>query len=110
MLYGIHGVFMAYFAASGIPWRGDREAVKYLQAQDSDFLEALLACMREVDVDRKLELYDALAGQALAPVGEPWPHGSTMVELGDIFANGQERINVEEAKAFWQRLIAPELR
>jgi hypothetical protein len=105
MLYGIHGVFMAYFAARGIPWRGDKEAVKYLQAQDSAFLDSLLACMREVDADRKLALYEALAREALASVGEPWPAGTTMVELGDIFADGQDRTSVDEARAFWQQLI-----
>lgn len=106
LLFSMHHVFMAYFAVRGIPWRGDKEAVKHLQAQDAAFLDAFLSFTREADVALKMKLYEDLAVKALAPVGEPWPKGATMVEFGGIFDNEtRNRPSVAEAKAFWQRLI-----
>ena len=108
LLYGVHDALMAYLAVRGVPWRTDKEAVKYLQTNDLDFLNLLLNCMREPEVSRKIEIYEQLARRALAPVGEPWPRGTTMIELGQVFGedDGSERSSVAEAQLFWQRLVS----
>ncbi|MEW6753030.1 MAG: nucleotidyltransferase domain-containing protein [Candidatus Latescibacterota bacterium] len=73
MTSGPADAMVAYFAVRRLPWRGEKEALRYWQCEDPSYREAFLACLNEPDPARKLDLYALLVERCLAPVGPLWP-------------------------------------
>jgi hypothetical protein len=108
LVYGVNEVIGHYFTVRRIPWRGDKPAIRFLEANDPDFLGLLRRCLVETDRRRKFAFYEELARAALAPVGGLWELGTTVVRPGPGLgvAGGTDGLfAVEEANAFWHELI-----
>lgn len=109
MLYGISDVIAHYFTVRHLPWRGEKPAIRYLAANDPDFLALLRRCLAETDRHGKFAWYEELARLALAPVGRLWEAGTALVVPGPGFGAAEAPGalgNVEDAIAFWQALTA----
>ena len=90
LLYGLSDVFTGYFATRGLPWQGEKAAVRYLREHDPAFLTLFQQALSETDRQAKLALYEQLCGRATAPVGGLWPHGATSAHLRDPAAASRE--------------------
>lgn len=107
LLYGLSDVMVAYFTVRGIPWRGEKAAIRYWQDQDSAFLDRFRACLAEPDRGAKVACYGELVHRALAPMGGPWPVGTTTVAPGAGYGTGEAPPTgtVEGALGFWRDLV-----
>jgi len=103
LLYSLPEVFVGYARIRGMPWRGEKELIRYLMQHDQPFLDLFLQCIAETDYKRKAALYEQIAALALAPLGGLWAPGATAVQIATdpAFAPG----NVERALRFWQNLL-----
>ena len=104
LLYSLPEVFVGYSRARDLPWRGEKELIRYLQRHDPRFLDIFRQCIAETDRERKVVLYEQAAALALAPVGGLWPQEATAVQLQSGAAWQSDA--VESALAFWERLVA----
>jgi predicted nucleotidyltransferase len=111
LLYGLADVMVGYFTARRLAWQGERAAIRHWAANDPDFLERFRAALAERDRRRRVELYEELARDAVAPIGELWPVGATMIGLGWGYASGNAAMPVVtelgDAQAAWASLTAP---
>ena len=111
LLWSVFQVVAHYFTMREIPWRGEKEAIRYLIAHDPAYLDLLNRCIVELDIRRKAHLYEELAQLTLAPTGGLWTTGQTTVEIGPGFGTGDTPANdpvvpaVEGTLELWSRLI-----
>jgi hypothetical protein len=108
LLSGLTEVAGAYFTARGLPWRGEKEAIRFLMREDPEFLDRFRRCMAEPDRQRKVAQYAELAHLALAPLGEPWGTGTVVAVPGPGFGATEQpdpTATVAGALAFWQSLV-----
>jgi hypothetical protein len=111
LLSGLTEVAGAYFTARGLPWRGEKEAIRFLAREDPDFLDRFRRCLAEPDRRRKVGRYEELAHLALAPVGGPWEAGMVVATPGPGFGSAEApdpAATADSALAFWQDLVAEE--
>jgi hypothetical protein len=103
LLYSLADIWTAYFRLRGLPWQGEKMAIRYLMEHDPDYLQLFQACLAEPDRKSKVEQYVTLAHLALAPMGGLWAEGSTAFQFhgGQPWHSGQD----EAALAFWEELV-----
>ena len=113
LLFCLFQVIAHYFTMRRLPWRGEKAAMRYLTEHDPGYFALLQRCFAELDLNRKIELYEKLAARTVAPVGNFWSReqSATAIELGWGFGTGQPPLGgeVEEMAAaslnWWRRLI-----
>jgi hypothetical protein len=103
LLYTIMEVWSAYFKLRDIPAMGEKGEIRYLAEHDPDYLAMFRACLSERDRTRKVDLYEQLAGHALAPMGGLWAPDATAVQFrpGTDWQPGI----ADEALVFWSDLV-----
>ncbi len=103
LLYSIFDVLIGYFRFRDIPWRGEKEAIRFLEAHDTTFLDVLRACLAETERGRKVTLYEKLAGRAVEPFEPLWSVESTAVQ----FLGGEPvtPATVERSLQLWEELV-----
>jgi hypothetical protein len=99
-LYQLLDLFFGYFHARGLAARGEKDALRYLAAQDGPYLELFRACLGEADRTQRVELYQELVRRTVAPIGPLWPPGSTAATVQDATPE-----RVAEAPRFWDALF-----
>lgn len=97
-------MLVAYFQLRGLPWRGEKEAIRYLAAQDPEFLRTFEAYTDATDRAGRLHAYERLAALAVAPCGGLWPDGVTALQFDGVTDPSIEM--VQDALAFWEDLLA----
>ena len=108
LLHDLGALAAAYFTVRGLPWRGEKESVRYLTREDPDFLDRYRRCLAETDRASKVAQYAELADLALAPVGGPPPEGVVVVAPGPGFGAPDDSGpggTIADALAFWQGLV-----
>ena len=102
LLGSVSSICRDYHKVRGIPWQGEKAAVRYLQAYDPAYLEQLRTCIAASDRQDKLALYEQLVTQTLAPVDQLWRGDITA-----IYLRGAEHTpaNLDNALRFWQGLF-----
>lgn len=103
LLFGLYEVWVAYFTVRDLEWAGDKEAIRYLQRNDANFLQQFQACLAAVERVDKVASYEKLAAAALQPVGGLWEAGSTAIQP-DSRANITPAM-VEAALRWWEGLL-----
>ncbi len=101
MSYQLADVMIDYFRVRGLPWPGEKDAIRYWNARDPVFKQLLLACLREPDRDQRFSLYGEAVAAALEPVGGAWPNQATSM-------TPCESGTAEDAYRFWLTLIGQE--
>ena len=94
-VYGHMDVWFGYFTVRKLVWRGDKDAVKYLEQFDPTFLTLYQEFIQETALAQKLLLYEKVAAVATAPMGGLWPAEATVM-------------NVANTLEIWQNLIGDE--
>lgn len=104
LLYSVDEVKMHYFTVRKLAWRGEKAAIRYWSEHDPDFLALLRDYFGAADQHARVDLYASLAESALAPVGQPWQFGETIVSVGAGWGTGGEAIvgTEAEALALWE--------
>jgi hypothetical protein len=101
-LYAPGDLLYGYWETRGLRWEGEKAAVRHLEAHDPAYLAAYLDFVRETEPERKLAVYEDLAAETLAPLGDPWPAGTTALALDE------SPVSLERLQAghrWWQSLF-----
>lgn len=100
-LYCILECFIGYFNVRSIAWRGEKEAIKWLQERDADFYLLFQDAVRETSREKKFALYENLVHRALKPTRGVWDGPVTSVipigVTGAVAAGAGLR--------YWERLL-----
>jgi hypothetical protein len=76
-VYGHTDLWFGYFAIRGLPWPGDKAAMRALEAQDPGYLVLFRQFIAQSRRAEKARRYAELAALAAAPLGGLWPPGWT---------------------------------
>jgi hypothetical protein len=103
LLYCLSELWSGYFQLRGLPWRGEKAAVRLLAEYDPAYLEKFRQCLAEPDRQCKVERYTELAALTLAPLGGLWDGDSTAIQFhAQDWQPGQDAA----ALSFWEDLVA----
>src|SRR5262249_27609350 len=81
LLFGLDDLNGDYFAMRLIPFRGEKEAVRYWMEQDPAYFQLFQATLAERGRAQKVALYCQLADMTLAPLGRLMSEDTTSVTL-----------------------------
>ena len=103
LLYQLADLMVDYFLVRGLPWQGEKHAVRYWRTHDISYFNLFIKCINEKDRLRKIDYYSELASATMAPVGELWHSGETRFRLipDSEMTSGKMRA----AEEFWQSLL-----
>jgi len=102
LLYSLPEVVIGYLKVRGLPWHGEKWALRYLANNDPQFFDLFRRCIAIVDRSEKFALYEQMAAHALKPVGGLWPVDATTVDFAND-ADAQAE-HVDAALGWWTRL------
>lgn len=100
LLYSVVELITAYFTFRQIPWRGEKQAISYLETNDPAFYRQFQNFLASKDIDERMRFYGKLFNIALPESLNRWDNSIVIGELHDGSSEGRER-----AKSFWQELI-----
>jgi hypothetical protein len=101
LLYCIYDCLTGYFGLRKLAWRGEKEAIQYLQRNDRPFLELFTTCSEESDFDKKFELYKRLVQLTIPAEMGIWASSRTAIKLQDLFTETATK----RALDFWKSLV-----
>jgi predicted nucleotidyltransferase len=97
LLYGLFETVMDCLRFRGIPWQGEKAAVRWLDEHDPAFLALFEAALAAVTTADRMALYEELVRKACEPVGEVWGAEQTG---GASYPQGDPR-----ASSRWEKLF-----
>ena len=103
-LYGAPDLLFNYFVIRNLRWEGEKAAVRYLMAHDPFYLDLFRQFVAESNRECKFQLYEQLATLTVAPMGELWHDGTTV--LGLLNPKEMSPDAMEDTLNFWERLMA----
>jgi predicted nucleotidyltransferase len=104
LLYSVFEVVQGYFRFRGLDWSGEKAATRYLAEHDADHLAAVRACLDEVDLNRRMALYETLAERTLRQFGGLWNPSESIFQFRPGTQVSGELIR--ETEAFWNSLVS----
>jgi len=72
LLYSVIELITAYFSFRGIPWRGEKAAVKYLEQNDPDFLATFQKYSESNTLAEKMKYYEQLFDKIFFDEYQKW--------------------------------------
>jgi predicted nucleotidyltransferase len=101
-IYGPSDLLFNYFTIRKVHWRGEKEAIRYLNEHDPEYLSLFNQFLIETERHAKFTLYEQLAERTIAPVGKLWRDGDTvmMIDTHEV-TPAMER----HALDFWEGLL-----
>lgn len=93
-IYGHRDVWWSYFTIRRLPDTSEKNAIRYVQEHDPEFLSLYQRFIAETNRLRKFALYEQAAAHVCAPLGPIWDSNTTAM-------------NVEGTLTLWQRLLEP---
>lgn len=80
MLYCISNCLSAYFTLRRLPWRGEKEAIRYLRQNDTDYLALFQSCVTAGDIHQQFARYEQLVEHTLPDGITIWADSYTVVQ------------------------------
>lgn len=91
-----------YFDVRGLPWEGEKAALRYWAAHDPAYGEMVAECLAPGDRQVRLAAYRRLVERTLEPLAPPFGAGETAVMLADADAGAAE---AQAAVRDWEALL-----
>ena len=104
MLYQLSDLMVDYFNMRGMAWAGEKEAIRYWQTSDPEYLDLFMACYWETDRKERVQLYKRLVQATIEPAGFSWDRDGPMLRLYP--SSLMTRENLVEAREFWKSLVS----
>lgn len=60
LLYDMNNILMGYFNFKKIPWRGEKNVLRYLKTYNKEFYDKYMSCIRSSSISDKFRLYSEL--------------------------------------------------
>ena len=103
MLYQLSDLMVDYFNLRGLPWRGEKEAIRYWQSFDAGYLDLFMRCYWERDRAERVRLYAELVTLTIEPAHFEWSSEAPNLVLSP--PQDMTRENLERAQRFWRSLL-----
>ena len=97
--HGLSDLLGGYRSVRRLRWAGEKDALRWLEAEDPAYAAGLQRFLRAASVERRFELYEALASEAAAPLGPLWPDSFSAFLPGE--QDGSLRDRLRESQAWW---------
>lgn len=104
MLYQLADLMVDYFNLRGMAWAGEKESIRYWQANDPAYLELFTACYWEPDRGERVRLYGELVRVTIEPAGFSWDGDGPMFRLSP--SSMMTREHLLKAREFWKSLVS----
>ena len=104
MLYQLADLMVDYFNLRGMTWAGEKEAIRYWQANDPAYLELFTTCYWEPDRRERVRLYGELVRVTIEPAGFSWDGEGPMFRLSPPSLMNSE--NLRKAREFWVSMVS----
>lgn len=101
LLYSVVELITAYFTFRQIPWRGEKQAVSYLEANDPALYRQFQNFLASKDTDERMRFYGKLFNLAIPESLNRWDNS---IIIGESLSGDNK--NRELAKNFWLNLIS----
>ena len=103
MVYQLADLMVDYFLVRGMPWTGEKDAIRCWQTSDPDYFDLFTECCQATNKPERIRLYRQLVAATMEPVGFTWDDGPmfSMSRQADMTPE-----NLDAARAFWQLLLA----
>src|SRR3989344_8657599 len=75
LLYSVIELITAYFSFRGMPWRGEKAAVRYFEEHDKKFLETFRKYSASGSLEKKMKYYRALFAKVFFGTYRRWEKG-----------------------------------
>lgn len=105
LLTSFFNIFNNYFDIRKIPFRGEKEAIKYLEKYDKDYLELFQRVIKETDKKIRFNLYEKLVELTVKPVAEVW--GQRPI-TGVMPQEEMKEDTIQKGLEFWEALTKNE--
>lgn len=99
LLYSLIGLITGYFTLRDMQWKGEKNAVKYLKENDSDFYTKWQQYFKTTELSSKVKLYKSLVKLTLPDADMLWDTNLTYLKG----KNGER--NTVKLKNYWKKLI-----
>lgn len=100
LLYSVTEILTAYLAIRKMPWRGEKDAIKYFEVNDPGFYKIFEEYNNSVELSDKFGFYQELADLALAPLGGLVKNKEVLVDA----ENNNFPENIKKAHDYWTSL------
>ncbi len=104
MLYQLSDLMVDYFNLRGLPWRGEKEAIRYWRCFDPGYIDLFMCCYWERDRVQRVRLYTELVSATIEPAGFRWDSDGANFVLAA--PKDMTRENLRRAQQFWQSLVS----
>ncbi len=99
LLYSIIELVTAYFSFRGIPWRGEKDAVKYFEDNDQDFFFIFQEYSKSNSLEQKMKYYEALFNKIFFGEHQKWEDGFV------IPISNNRNVDDKKLDDFWDDLV-----
>jgi len=72
LAYSVVELTNAYFSFRGIPWRGEKAAIEYLQQHEVEYLKTFQAYTTSINLEQKMKSYQDLFRRTLHGEYQEW--------------------------------------
>ena len=104
MLYQLSDLMVDYFNLRGLPWRGEKEAIRYWRSFDASYIDLFMRCYWERSRAERVRLYAELVRATIEPVDFQWDTDGPNLVLSP--PKDMTRENLERAQRFWRSLVS----
>ncbi len=101
LLYSAIELVTAYFTLRGIPWRGEKKAVKYLEERDKKYYAVLIRYFAARDLKARMGLYNKMVSMTLTKKYGVFPKSKVIA-----VARKDPRIRLTALAEYWKKLIS----
>jgi hypothetical protein len=99
--WGIFECLLGYFVLRGMEWRGEKDAIGWLQTHAPTYLELVQACLSENNIHRKFPLYESVLKETIPENLGIWKENIVGVTLHQPYSEQA----VKTALRFWNNLV-----
>jgi len=100
LLYSVIELITSYFTFRQIPWRGEKRAIGYLEANEPVFYRQFQNFLISHDIDERMKFYGKMFDLTIPESLGRWDKDIVIGESQDESSYGRE-----QAKKFWSELI-----
>ena len=104
MLRQLSDLMVDYFHLRGLPWRGEKEAIRHWQSVDPGYMDLFMRCYWERSQPERVRFYAELVRATVRPTGFWWNESIPNFVLSP--PGEMTRENLESAQLFWRALMS----
>lgn len=102
LLYSVIEVMTGYLALRGIPWRGEKDAVKYIRKSDPGYYDIFESYTKARNLDERFKLYDSLVKNVFPENYRLWGAKDVITMFKDQTVAGEDTA----ASQYWDYLVS----